>query len=163
MFYSPRWKCRRQRETGNPCRARKAPLLDVGLGDQVRSGWISIFAGLVLAGCASSHEPSASQATTTTAAQSIRPGAGLVATGKYRIEREQPDGSYNYTGEAFMVPRGGAAYDLYWYRYRGEGVMGFGVLVDDVLGAVYQSETSQTTGLGVVVYASKAANCAGSA
>ena len=120
----------------------------------MRPRWILVFSAMLLAGCASGHGPSPSPATgaTTAAAQPTKPTAGLELSGKYRIEQKLPDGSYTYTEEAFVVPRGEAAYDLFWYRYRNPGFMGFGILVDDVLGTVYQSETSQTTGMGIVVY-----------
>jgi hypothetical protein len=107
---------------------------------------IAVLIAVLSAGCASSQ-----QAADTHATNSPAPAAASV-TGKYRVEWLRPNGSYNYAGEAFIVPRGAAAHDLYLYRYRADGSMGIGLVVDNVLGAAYLQNTSEFTGLGVVVY-----------
>lgn len=115
---------------------------------------IVVLIAMLSAGCASPQ-----QAASTQAAGSPGPAASQSAstqvsdlTGKYRVEKLLSKGSYTYSGEAYIVPRGAAAYDFYLYRYRADGSMGVGLLVDNVFGAAYWQNTSGVTGLGVVIY-----------
>jgi hypothetical protein len=112
---------------------------------------VIMIVALLGAGCASQHQTVSAANSPPAASQPASTPTSNI-TGKYRVERQLSDGSYSYTGEAFIVPRGGGAYDLYLYRYRSDGSMGFGLLVDNVLGAAYLKNTSEFTGLGVVVY-----------
>lgn len=115
---------------------------------------IAVLIVALCAGCASTQQVSNNQTANSTrsTASQLAPAGHADITGKYRVERLLSSGSYTYDGEAYVLPRGAVTYDLYLYRYRAEGSMGVGILSDNVFGAGYWQNTSEVTGLGVVVY-----------
>ncbi|HNB29239.1 MAG TPA: hypothetical protein PLR41_19890 [Alphaproteobacteria bacterium] len=113
---------------------------------------IAVAGALICAGCAAAHQPAVPAASGAAGTVPARVADANSLTGKYRVERRLATGAFGYDGEAFVVPRGTATYDLYWYRYRAPGRMGLGLRSETLLGAAYHKDTSDTTGLGIVIY-----------
>jgi hypothetical protein len=124
---------------------------------------IVLLIGVLCVGCASPQRMAGTQAANSTGPAASQPAPAKLSdiAGKYRVERLLSSGSYTYDGEAYVVPRGAATYDLYVYRYRAEGSMGVGLLSDTVFGAGYWQKTSEVTGLGVVIYSIKGGTLSG--